>query len=63
MSDYIPTTEEVRKYFSDEPLYWIERTKDEWIPSVTKEAFDHWLAEVKEEAFNMGYKACPCLED
>lgn len=50
MSDYTPTTEVVRKYFSDEPLYWIQGIGDEWIPSVTKEAFDRWLDKVKAEA-------------
>ena len=53
MSDYTPTTEEVRLDYAPAKTF----------PADAEEQFDRWLAEVKEEAFNMGYRACPCLED
>lgn len=54
MSDYTPTTEEVRDAFS-----W----RDGVGGQSYEQQFDRWLAEVKEQAFKMGYRACPCLEE
>ena len=44
MSDYIPTTEEVRSYFKGSS-------------SSRGEQFDRWLFEMQEDAWDRGYQA------
>ena len=50
MSDYIPTTEEVRMYYRHP-----EGSKIAWF--VTPVGFDRWLFHVKQDAWDEGYKA------
>ena len=56
---YTPTTEEIRRAVTSFNEYFDHPRAAEF----DGDLFDRWLAEVKEEAFNMGYRACPCLED
>ena len=57
MSDYTPTTEDIRRYFPSEPSTWVW-LDSEWRP-MDRELFDRWLAEhdreVKAEAWDEGY--------
>ena len=53
MSDYTPTTEEIRigkRKITDGKFYYTERY-------VTDAEFDRWLAEVKAQAWDRGYEA------
>jgi len=50
VSDYIPTTEEVRMYYKHP-----EGSKIAWF--VTPVEFDRWLAEVKAQAWEEGLEA------
>lgn len=56
MSDYIPTTEEVREFFADSPYVW--RTGLD-APLEAGDAFDLWLAEhdreLQAEAWDEGW--------
>ena len=49
MSEYTPTTEEVRKGYAG-ALYLSE------VPRDRSEEFDRWLAEVKEQAWDEGFR-------
>jgi len=52
MSDYTPTTEEVRNFIPNDSSVWVF-IAGEW-QHTTREGFDRWLAEVKAQAWEEG---------
>jgi hypothetical protein len=50
MSDYTPTTEEMRKAYARYPGDWIRANRE------ARKQFDRWLAEVKAQAWEEGNK-------
>lgn len=62
MSDYTPTTEEVRDAFAIRKWDNFQRnypnSHDKTERDAERERFDRWLAQVKAEAWIEGYYAC-----